>query len=490
LEGALVSKKRTAALVILGVMVSWLIIPRMARPQAAGEEEEISPAGLIEELRDADSYNRGRLFQRLGERGEEAVPALTEVVDTWRREGDEGLVAGCMLMLGQIGESARGATDPLIEALDAPSARIRYASARALGGLWAGAGNAGDQIKRLNAALLSTTYTAAYEGRGAEAYAPILSLIRINEIPIDQGNRPTLTSVPLSQLRAQVGRWMTNNSQVLPPFEEQPWQLLMAAVLRRPGSQRGQQAKQTLVQQKPLGAIASIVRTMRRGRIRPGSSRWTHLADVLTGITGVSIPRDPDKEAVEVVAQWNDRWLEELRGRTAEKYRSYSLQRLERSIARAKEDPRSEVLEGVERMKTVLLYQLSSDEQLPENISPEARELLEHPLELKGQLTESVKFFRENEQAHRRLQALKTMQRVVERKEGQRVGRQFLDDVVQFARQEERRPVLVGLARLLRNITGVPIVLGELSREERNRRIDEWLKQIRQQGEKPEEEED
>jgi hypothetical protein len=470
-------------------MVSAVLITPPARSQAAGREDGPSPEDLVEDLREADSFARGPLLQQITERGEPAVSALTEVVNTWRQAGDVNFVTGCMLVLGEIGEPARGATDALMEGLTASSARIRYASARALGGIWAGADNGEERVKNINAALLSATYADAYEGRGAEAYAPIMALIRINDIPIDQGGAATLSSVPLASLRSQVGRYMSQNSEALPAFEDQPWELLMAALLRRPRSQMGRQAKQTLVRRKPLAAIESITRTLRRGRVKPGSNRWAELADVLTGISGVKIERDPEGVAAEVVTDWTNRWLEALRGRTAEQYRTYSLHRLERIIGRAKVDPSPEVLNAVETMKSVLLHQLESPQQLPENISPEVRDLLEHPLELKQEFAEAVTFFRKNQQAHRRLQSAKKMQRVVDRPEGKRVARQFLEQLVQFARQEERRQILVSLARLLRNITGVPIVFGEQSREERSRTIDKWLEKVRQQEENREGEE-
>ena len=462
-------------------MVSAVFLAPAAHSQAAGGEEGPSPEDLVEDLREADSFARGPILQQITELGEPAVSALTEVVSTWRQAADVDFVAGCILALGEIGAPARGATDALLEGLTAPSARVRYASAKALGGIWAGGDNGEERVKGLNAALLSATYADAYEGRGAEAYAPLMALIRINGIPIDQGGAATLSSVPLAGLRSQVGGYMARNSEILPAFEDQPWELLMAVLLRRPRSKMGRQAKQILVRRKPLVAIESITRTLRRGKVKPGTPRWAELADVLTGISGVRIERDPDGKAAEVVADWTDRWLEALQGRSAENYRTYSLHRLERIIDRAKVDPRPEVLEAVETMKSVLLHQLNSPQQLPENISPEVRDLLEHPLGLKQEFAEAVKFFRDNQQAHRRLQSVKKMQRVVDRPEGTRVARQFLDQLVEFSRKEERRQLLVSLARLLRNITGVPIVFGEQSREERSRTIDKWLEKVRQQ---------
>lgn len=475
----MIVKNRAATLVILSAVAFGLFLPHSARGQEA--EEQPSVRELMEQLAQADSYRRGALIDRMVERGENAVPELTDVVENWRAQPDIGYVTACMLALARMGEAARPATDALKEALNAPSSQIRYAAARALGNAWSGSGEATDQVRQLNAALLANTYSAAFTRRGAEAYGPVLALIQINRISIDKGGKPTVTSVPLQALRQQVGRWMARNPDALPAVEDQPWELLFARLLRQPRSDAGQNAKDLLIRRKALEAIRAITRTLGSDRVRVGTTRWQELADLLTGISGVEMPRDSDMAGYELVADWSDRWLEALQGRAGEKYRAYSIERFERAISEAKDDPRPEVLNQVEQIKTVLLHQLKSPDQLPENISPEARDLLEKPLAIKGQFATAVKAFAEDEQAHRRLQSVKRMQRLVSENEGPRVARQFLDQLVDFSRKEERRQILVALARLLRNSTGVPIVFGELSRDERNQRLDAWVEQVNRQ---------
>ncbi|MFW6044886.1 MAG: HEAT repeat domain-containing protein [Planctomycetota bacterium] len=446
---------------------------------AVSQEEDAEKASdLVEQLKEADSYQRGRIINEISESGDEAVPPLLEVVQSWRGRTDNQFVSGCMLALGRIGGPAREATDHLLEALTATDARLRYSAAKALGEIWKGEGG-GEDVREVNAALLACFYSIAYEDRGVEAYAPAFSLIVINEIDVDLGGAASVASVPLQGLRNQVGRWAAKKPNSLPPFEEQPWELLFTYILNRPGSEAAQEAQEVLNRRKPLMAVDAIIRTLAGGRIKVGSERWQQLARVVTGISGVSMPEDSEENPASVVEDWSARWLDDLRDRTGEKHREYTLNKFERTIKEAGANPTEEALDEIEKMKSVLLVQLEGPDDLPEDLSPEAHQMLQKPMKIKHQLAQAVQKFSENEEAHRRLQTVKRMQRIVDRREGTRVGRQFLDELVEFAREERRRHVLADLSDLLRDIGGMPVVLTEQDQDEKNKRLEEWLEQVR-----------
>jgi hypothetical protein len=148
-------------------------------------------------------------------------------------------------------------------------------------------------------------------------------------------------------------------------------------------------------------------------------------------------------------------------------------------ITEARENPGREVLGRLNLMKDVLLEQLQSPDQLPDNLSPEARSMLETPLEIKARFAKTLNALKKHTEGHRRLQNVKNLQRIASMKNGKRMALQYLDELTAVAREEQRVHILRALERLLRDATGAPINLRKLNQQQKEKRLDEWLKQVR-----------
>ncbi len=478
MEKTLVNRKTKGSVFVVCLLAAFVLMSVQVPGQETNGDRQQAQQ-LINDLRETVPYERGPVMGEIEALGSVAVQPLTQVVGEWKAQGDRGYVSCCMIILGRLGADARPASKALVEALQSSSAHIRFSAAKALGNIWAGQGGDDNPPTDLNGALAAALYSTVYEGGGAEVLAPAMALKKINGIPIDTGEKANVASLSAVNLRRQVGRWIARHPEAFPEFENQPWQLLLAYIMQRPRSEKAKKAKKLLIRNQPLSAIASITDVCLYPQIKVESPHWKELADILTGLTEVDMPRESDKSDSELVTDWRTRWLKSLRDRTSKKYREYALDKIDALITKARENPSRDILGRVDMMKGVLLQQLDSPDQLPGNLSPEARSMLETPLQIKAQFAKTLAALEKHTEGHRRLQDTKNLQRIASMESGRIVAKQFLDELVDVAQKEQRRQILGALGRLFRDSTGVPIVLRNLNQQQKKKRLNEWLEQVR-----------
>ncbi len=450
-------------------------------------QEAVEPAvrEALLELKRAKPYKRSGQVERIVEFGKAAVPGLVGELRAFQQQADTSYVANCILALGELkglGTADRKtAMGVLIPALHAQFPQIRYAAALALKQIWtAGEGRDLEALRAVNAALAGSLFDMSVS---SESYGPGLALFEINNVdrvtPKAGGPAIRPASLTPEELRDQVESWVAENPDLLPPLDQQPWQLLLATVGRNPDPAARQEARGILVRKRPLLAVDTIARYLRSGTL--DAALWRDLADVLAGITGQEFPRTLPPEPGVVVSRWMQEWEEHLKGRRDEAHRRYSWQRFERAVALARNEPTGARFEEVRHLREILLHQFDALADMPEDASPRARELIEGMLGAKANCVEAVKGLQGDPSDHQKRVYIGRMEQVADSEGGKAIARQFLGELVALARKEESQQILNQVARLLTSITDVPLQLpAELTPAARGKVIEDWLGMVRQ----------
>jgi len=413
------------------------------------------------------------------------VPLLAEQVAAFRQETDSNYVANCALALSELTglstEDRSSASQALIAALEAPSVQVRYAAATALKELWKKGAAAGERetIRKVNAALVAALFEATTP---AEVYGPGLALFEINGIRLSAASTGMQRPASLSpqELKETVARWASDNPQLLPPMEEQPWPLLLATVrLAGTGAARAQ-ARRLLIRRRPLNAVDALIRYL----AAPGLSEamWKELGDILSEISGVPFPpaaATTDREAL--VALWMKQWDEHLKTQKDEAHRLYSWQRFERAVAASSIEPTDEMLTRLRQLRQIIIWQFDGPDKIPQDASPTAKEMVSEVLQAKARFLAALSGLKQATEHGQKLGYVKKLQEVAQGPDGKIIVRQSLGEFVGILRAEERLQVLNTLAALLTKATGVPLQFppGQ-SAEERRNMVDEWLKKVQQ----------
>ena len=446
---------------------------------SAGQD---GPSALLNRMREADPAETGDIIARVAELGEGAVPALSETVAEWKEIDDTGFVVSCLLALSQIGPAAQPATETIADTLNSSHPGIQYAASRALRSIWDDAEPDDEDLRSINASLLASLYRS----NGPRLYGPALALIQINRISVDMGDYTGTdpSSLPPRELRGQLERWAADNPNRFPPVAEQPWELLLARLLRQPGSATSQRAKTVLIERQSLVAVDPLLRVLPRASDQP--ERWAALAELLSEITGVSLNTDaPENQqaATDRVQDWRNRWSQALKERKDSKHRAYTWQRLETMLAEMQREPTEELRRQIHRLHAVILQQFDSPENIPPTATEMARQYVRGPLAMKQRFAEALQSFREAEQTEQKLSNIKKMRDLIATQRGREVGRQFLPQLLVPARNEQSPRVLEPLGRLLTTLTEVPIHFGQPTMEKRKQAIEQWLLDVQQREE-------
>ncbi len=426
---------------------------------------------VIENLRNVEPFNRGREANALAEKGEDIIPDLIDAIENYYKHEDTQMVAVCILALHRMGPEARNATETLLNTLNTRYAILNYASARALGSIWAEEGEAENELVRdINTKLLSHTLTADQ----AEKYAPALALAEINNIPAPLQVRSVQSLEPL-ELSRHIYQWMMENEDRFLEVEKRPWPILVRGYLREPGSEHGQQAYDILSKSKPLDSIQFLYKQLLD--IDPESQTWENIAELISKFTNV--PLDA-QEAVEFndisgyLSQWRKEWYDKLKDLHEPEYRVYSWSELEKAIDSARFKAYPEDFDRLEKIQDVIIHQFDSAEQIPPKASEISRELLEKTLELKADITSSVVNFRDAEDIHEKIRLAQDILDLSNHRRIDEIGHLFLEDIADFAREESNERILSDFSIALSNIGEIPLRLST-DREERKDTLEHWL---------------
>jgi len=468
-------KHRLTLCILVAALFSSVDALAAAGPGGGKADGQPTIRELLEKLRAAPTWKRHEVAREIADRGQEAIDPLIGEVAGFKTDSDTNCVVFCIIALGELkgAVKARKATDVLLQALRAPNPATRYAAAQSLGQVWKETDPADPKnaaVQKVNAALLARMF----EGEPTlEKLAPALALIDINGIMLPSEAKNL--SVP--QLREEAQKWAAKKEAPLPPLEQQPWQLLLVRV--RGGSQ---DAKKLLIRDKPLDAADEIVSIVKTQTFSP--SIMADLADVLTGITGVSFPREiaPGSQA-QVVEKWIKAWYGELCDRREPLYRQYVLNKFERVIERIKSNPQPSLqpslLLEMERLKAVLGYQFDTPADIPDDASLEMQKILNELLGTKQLFIDGLNRIQKSERGTDKVDVLKKLSDHIDTPGRRRIAWLFVPQLLDLAAQEQNPMVLAEYMRLLTRITDVVLPLSEdMTPEKRKAVIAEWKKII------------
>ena len=470
--------KSKLSLCILALVAMWAGRISWAQVPPVGEiDPEVQEA--LEKLKATEPYKRNEVVKEIVKLGPRAVPGLVAAVDTFRQETDTHYVASCIRALGRISGLAApqrlAATEALIPAMQAPHPQIPYAAATALGSIWSAGGT--DQIDTLRE--VNATLAAAVLERPPDArtYAPALALIEINGIETPTIRKPS--SLPTAVLSEVCQAWVARSPQLLPPLREQPWPLLLARLAKGESAAAQQEGKEALVLVKPLPVVDRILEMLRDETTSP--PLWGELADVIGAVSGVTYPKGTGPEDWAAVADnWMAKWDQALKGRKDDAHRLYSWQRLEGAIDRARGDTSPGTAERLAALRSVLIHQLDSPEDMPADSAPRTREMLEKPLVAKQGILGALADLRAAVRPDEKMVAIDRIRDLADTDELKAITLLHLDALVAAAREEDRRDreVLDAYAGLLTALTGVPLNLRQGDELKRREAIDAWLKML------------
>lgn len=441
-----------------------------ARPQTAGD--------LLRDIKEAANFERGDQRQRLVEaieqaEGDTAGQMLQEViaeVQNRHQTDDANFVGHCIIALGEAG--TRAATDTLLDALQDQNLQTAYQAAVALGRIWEGDRLTSPEAVQVNVALLARFYSPLPD---LFIYGPGVAICRINNImDVERVGQRTP-----QQLRSDVDAWLVNNTAGLPSTNNWPWQLLLRRAIVTDDAAERQTAVQSLLEKRALGPVGPILDVLAREEA-PEQLR-SSLADLLGQVTGVPYPPAGQSEnsAQQAVARWRQMWFERLKTQTDEKYIDYAWTELENALRRYEQQPSDEAAQRVTNLRSVVVYQLPGPGAIPQQASPEARELMTEPLRSKRTIATALEVLEDGESTDfAKANALEDIEREVARDHGPVVGEQFLQPLARVAATETNTMFTSRLGNILWAVSGVPLQLDAPSAETRANRLREWARTL------------
>jgi hypothetical protein len=463
------------------------VAPAAAPAAAAGAPAAMAPAAapadigtVLAAFRDAAPYERSDKRAEVVKLGDAAVDPLIAEVAKLPSSTDPSYIGQCVIALGEL--KAPRATSVLLTVLESERMQLVYWACSALGDIWEGKAGTSDQGKLANAMVLARLYSPR---PSLALLGPALALVQMNGIPI---TRPE--GMAPEQLKDEVGKWFEQNPGALPAPQQQPWQVLLHAALAGTDAAARQTALQILQQKGDLGAVEPILSVLAKAA-QPPDAASNDLGKLLAAMTGVAFPPEgaaPTATSSDLVTGWKGNWFRKLIAQTDPKYVLYAWRELETSLHLYEESPSEETVIPVRYYRSVLVYELRGPDAIPAAGSPQAKELMTKPLEVKKRIGDALTKAETQESAIERSIQLNIISDEMSKRAGkdEKIGRevtlQFLTRLDKLARKEPNQKTAKLLGTILGQASGIPCDLDRDSIERRGDRLKEWENEARRVG--------